>query len=309
MDRFSYELLSLLKDQFNSAAAKEVRYKSAESGPGGSPRQFYLARQEDNLYPPMSQRTRDAYRSGDGGELGGKMRALHSSSAMTYNLLGNGPVNVRPNPWFGAGRYEVTFEAKLSTLKSSSRKANLDALLYNAEAREAVLCEMKMTEWLFGRPGGLKDAYFHRENYSHPEAAERLIPIARALCGPEPDSKNVHPPLLTQYDACQMFKHILACYNGCLGELPPVRKLTLVNCVWDLPCPDRLTGKSRETCLRRGETERREFGRFTALCAPVSDLFREIGVDFSLKKLSAADLLSALEKTPAELAWLRRYTF
>ena len=53
---------------------------------------YYLKNLADNLEHPMEHTTEDAYGSGSGNELRVKMRALHSSSALTFNLFGNDAV-------------------------------------------------------------------------------------------------------------------------------------------------------------------------------------------------------------------------
>ena len=44
---------------------------------------------------------------------------------------------------------------------SNGRPANLDAFLYCDYKKEAIACEMKMTEWLFDKPGKLRNAYLN----------------------------------------------------------------------------------------------------------------------------------------------------
>ena len=55
---------------------------------------YYLKRLDDNLVTPMPERVRAMYESGSGSELDWKMCSIRSSSAMTFNLLGNGPVRI-----------------------------------------------------------------------------------------------------------------------------------------------------------------------------------------------------------------------
>ena len=90
---------------------------------------YYLKRLEDNLVMPMSKQHVAEYGRGSGSELDGKMKALRSSSAMTFNLLGNGPVHLNGEYDLPAGTYAVEFEHQLPTLARNPRPANLDAKL------------------------------------------------------------------------------------------------------------------------------------------------------------------------------------
>jgi hypothetical protein len=56
--------------------------------------------------------------------------------------------------------------------------------LYCADTQEAVVCEMKLAEWLLNRPGALKEAYFDRAAYAayeNKQAAEVFVTLANAL--------------------------------------------------------------------------------------------------------------------------------
>ena len=64
------------------------------NGEGRTRRLYYLKRLEDNLAVPMSDGVRAMYEGGSGNEPDWKMCSIRSSSAMTFNLLGNGPVRV-----------------------------------------------------------------------------------------------------------------------------------------------------------------------------------------------------------------------
>lgn len=86
-----------------------------EFGNGGSRTRklYHLKRLEDNLVVPMSGSVRAMYERGGGSELDGKMCSIRSSSAMTFNLLGNGPVRITSGKH--AGSYELAYEYQLPT--------------------------------------------------------------------------------------------------------------------------------------------------------------------------------------------------
>jgi hypothetical protein len=58
-----------------------------EGGKGARGERRYCVSLEDNLFVPLSPASRAEFERGDGGELGGKMRALHSSAAACVNLF------------------------------------------------------------------------------------------------------------------------------------------------------------------------------------------------------------------------------
>ena len=124
MDTFSYDILSLMKSGYLTAGGVDD-FEARDAGPSVSARQFYVRRLEDNLIHSMDARHIEEYRCGSGSELDDKMRALRSSSAMTFNLLGNGPVNVLWND--SRESYEVSYEVQLPT-RTSGLPANLDAV-------------------------------------------------------------------------------------------------------------------------------------------------------------------------------------
>ena len=121
------EILRYLRSRYETATGRPMISDSSMKSPQA---EFYFQRLEDNLIEAMCEETEKAYRSGDGNELEEKMRALRSSSAMTYNLLGNGTVEVKDDsPFFVPGKYVVSYEEQLSTIKRNPHKANLDAYL------------------------------------------------------------------------------------------------------------------------------------------------------------------------------------
>ncbi|MDO4552860.1 MAG: hypothetical protein Q4C22_04925, partial [Bacillota bacterium] len=109
MNEYTYELLSLLKNKFTQV----VGVRSFQTDEGA--RAFYLRELEDNLREPMGEAALRAYGQGSGNEIAsGKMHALRSSSAMTYNLFGNRAARVcaaqSADSVIGGGVYAVEFE-------------------------------------------------------------------------------------------------------------------------------------------------------------------------------------------------------
>lgn len=298
MNKYSKALLSLLKEQFiNIVGNKSFQTKSET-------RSYYLEKFNDNLYKPMDKSAEEAYVKRGGNEIySGKMNALRSSSALTYNLLWNQIANFKGNSErIGKGSYKVEFEKQFAPLKpsASNRPANLDAFLYCKETQEAVACEMKMMEWILNKPATLKRKYLEFSNYAVDEKSSKIfVDIANKLL-----LQNI-----TKYDAFQMFKHTVACYTACASKkTEKISKLTLVNCVWTLSTPEKLEPKYRNRYIEEEKCELKEFEVFRQIMRPVIKLFEDIGVDFDIRFYTFNEFLSLLDKSNDEKQYLRRYT-
>lgn len=312
MNKYTREIMELLKENFEQVVGVRAFQTQSEI------RSYYLRELEDNLCERMGECALMAYGKGAGNEIAsGKMNALRSSSALTYNLFGNKPACIKNNtedPRIGNGIYSVEFEKQYHTLKPSvsGKPANLDAFLYCEETAEAIACEMKMMEWLFNQQSGLRAAYLKPENYINPQCAEIFIPIAKSLISDSDceNNKAEYSCRMERYDAFQMFKHAVACYSACVGEEKRgIKKLTLVNCVWTLPAKDRLSTTARERYIREERCEHAEFEAFVQVMQPVKALFAKLNVDFDIRFYTFNNFLALLDKTDCEMDYLRRYTF
>ena len=297
MDAFSYEILSLLKSGYLATGERDD-FEVHDIGPSFSARQFYVTRLEDNLIHSMDARHIEEYRHGSGSELDDKMRALRSSSAMTFNLLRNGPVNVL---WNGSREsYEVSYEAQLPT-RTIGLPANLDAVLVNKE--HVIACEMKMLEWLLGKPSVLKSAYRRRETYRDERAANTFLNLADTLFGQN------GLPLLARYDAAQMFTHALALYNSCAeGRWPTQRRVDLVNVVHEMgeSALRQLSPLSRGHYEKALAEEHRGAQRFVeAANETLAPLFDTLGFGFTTVYAPVSDFISMLELDDATHSTLR----
>jgi hypothetical protein len=213
---------------------------------------------------------------------------------------------------------ETMLEYGLHTLRrgEGGHPANLDAFLYCAQRQEAVACEMKMMEWLFNMPGNLRSAYLNKKNYDDESAAPVFISVAQNLIAPTTDYEDhlipsfvtEYRPARRRYDAFQIFKHTLACYNECQENLLGLKKLTLVNCVWELPCPERLSYFAKQRYQSYENIEHQEFAVFYRVSLPIRQMFAGIGVDFDICYYSMADFLSLIEKDATSIQYLKRYT-
>ena len=129
MDKYTKAILTILKDKYTEINGEKL-FQMKDGA-----REFYLENLEDNLYRPMDANAMKAYGEGTGNEIAsGKMNALRSSSALTYNLFWDqiAEVKVGADNTIGSGVYKVEFEKQYHTLKPSVSRfpANLDAFLY-----------------------------------------------------------------------------------------------------------------------------------------------------------------------------------
>ena len=160
MNDFEYRLLDYLKRVYLKTVDSDATWRSDAVGRDRSPLQFYLATPDEganrNLVRPMDDRHIEEYGGGAGQELKEKMHALRSSSAMTFNILGNGTcqlshAEIGDTCSVPRGAYSIEYEYKAPTLqRRGGLPAHLDALLRHEASGTVVACEMKLMEWLTG---------------------------------------------------------------------------------------------------------------------------------------------------------------
>ena len=272
---------------------------------------YYLRNLDDNLCIPMSEKHRKRYSEADGNELESKMKSLRSSSAMTFNLLGNDPVMIKKDALFPMGQYDVTFEHQLPTLKNSPRKANLDALLRSFDDSIEIYCEMKLAEWLFNNASKLRKPYLDAKNYLVPENDAKLIKsMFHELCLDTIHETESLIPKLNRYDAFQMLKHALAIYSNCYDRKtngrPVPSDLFLVNCVWEVVHLDILE-RYESKYLSLLTEEHDQFEKFKKIVNPLDELFEKLGIRFHLEYISFSNFLTMLDLKSEHVQNLQRY--
>lgn len=280
-----------------------------EFGNGGSRTRklYHLKRLEDNLVVPMSGSVRAMYERGGGSELDGKICSIRSSSAMTFNLLGNGPVRITSGK--RAGSYELAYEYQLPTLRNNPHPANLDAYLKGEG--EDVYCEMKMFEWLGIPRHTLRPDYLEATHYLVPrEDAERFVAMFQKLACICVMGRGRKPEHLSggRYDSLQMTKHLLAIYGKLVNDATyRPGKVTLLNCVWEFANPSTLEGY-KEKYLKMETEEHKGFESFEKLAEEyIAPLFEAQGTSLSIEYMTAAELMEVVEYEPCHRAKLERY--
>lgn len=297
MNKKLYELLSCIKQRYTETNGHHA-FQVEEAGPHVSARQFYLRALEDNLVRPMDKLHVEEYSYGSGNELENKMKALRSSSAMTFNILGNRHREVKASDnLFTSCNYEIDYEYQLSTL-TQGMPANLDAFLLGNDG-DIIACEMKMLEWLTSIPNKLKDKYLDASKYIFKDSASTFVDIASSL-----NTSSAFPC----YDFAQMFKHTLALYNALRRKDVETSKLTLLNCVWEPPENYDVSHETCEWIVKLSQQEHFGFQEFKKLMNPVEDLIaNQLGINFKIEYLTASELISRLKYSNDELALLKRY--
>lgn len=300
MDGFQYRLLESVKEKYEIAGGR-ADYECAESGPDESSRQFYLRDLRDNLVRPMDSCHVEQYGRGSGRELDDKMRALRSSSAMTFNLVGNRSCLIVENSLgLPCCRYSVEYEHRTPTLKcGGGMPANIDVLLESdCEYGAMVACEMKMMEWLTSVPSRLKNKYLEPGNYRD-EVGGVLAGLAGELTAES----------FVRYDRAQMFKHTAALINEMLDRRSDgrMRTLVLLNVVWEPAEPT--SHRAMTARYRKAEVqEHEEFARFKEIMGPTRELFADLcNVDFRIEYCNARDFARMIQRDDAEWGKLERY--
>ena len=304
MNKLTKEILDYLVTQYESAAkTKMINDHSLDS----EQKDYYFLRLEDNLREPMGDDAQIQYGEGEGNELELKMRSIRSSSALTYNLFGNGPVDIKDNnPHFTPGIYNICYEKQLPAIRRSPRRANLDAFLESEE--ELIFFEMKMTEWIFNNPGMVSHNYLDKGHYFHEESYEAFLHLIKGITMEKTTDNGAYYSKLKQYDGVQMFKHLLGIYNY-LADVDQYKhkKVRLVNCVWQLPESTVLSKSSTNVYITKKCREEEEFKQFYEAATPLIDLLVAKGIDFDILLLSVKDLMDCISYTDPQKQWLNRY--
>ena len=291
---------------------------------------FYYRDYKDNLIRKMAHHHKCEYCRGSGGELEGKgrtpakMASVVSSSAMTFNLLGNDSIMVKGGYGFAPGNYRIAYEKQMYTLNGGGNPANLDAFLYNEEAGEAIFCEMKMLEWL-SPPGVLKAAYRNEKNYFHKDAFAVFANLIEKLKSGEKENGD-YEAAFSRYDAWQMLKHTMAIYNATSEKTKDrvergksgssmagqFKKITLLNVVFEMD--DALIEQEKlkqayKQALGEEHDQKDQF--IKAMMDPadgLENLFQtDCNATFGIRYMSAGQFVKCLDKSTEEFDKLKRY--
>jgi hypothetical protein len=293
---------------------------------------FHYKSYQDNLYDLMADHVLKAYSEGSGSELHpyvrfgkqcpAKMSSIASSSAMTFNLLGNTQATILPEKQLPQGVYQVQYEKQMYTINLGSGPANLDAFLSNESSKTAIFCEMKLLEWL-NEPGTLKESYRNSKYYFTADDSAVSCPIDAYAIFQELIEKITNAKF-KRYDAWQMFKHLLAIYNytsfttknavEAFGMIPSMagmyNHIILANVVNEFP-PERIQDeKTREEYIAVLQQEQIEASRFMEIIrnSGIPHLFdNNCNAGIEVQYMSAKDFSDSLDMPQAKRNYLTRY--
>ena len=261
---------------------------------------YYFTDYRENLLDKMSNEVCKAFAKGSGNELQRKMAAVYSSSAMTFNIFGNGPVEVKKNTCgWSVGKYTLQYERQLPVLKRGG-KANLDAQLI--DGKEIIFFEMKMQEWLFYKPSRLVRAYLHDEaRYYNREMCSVVKTLIKEIMNKSASDDKSYSCRYKHFDAFQIIKHIIGIYNGVAGkkdEFAKAKKITLVVGDWTIPTsvvkdmPADLQKIYKDIELEM----QKETADFQKRLSDIQAMFTAKNVSFSVEFRTVKEILSCLGK-------------
>lgn len=283
-----------IKQRAEAAAKKRERPLFADKPP------YYFADFQNNLLVKMSEKVRKAFGKGSGNELQGKMAAVYSSSAMTFNIFGNGPIQVGENNCgWAAGKYDLQYEWQLPVLKRGG-KANLDAQL--SSRKKIIFFEMKMLEWLFYKPSRLARAYLHDEaRYYNGEIFPVAKKLIKGIMSKSTADVKSYSCKYSRFDAFQIVKHIIGIYNSVVkneDESTKLMEITLVVGYWKVPIAvvEKMPADLQDRYKKAEDKMNEEIADFQKRLGDIQALFETKGVDFSVKVMTVKEILSCLGK-------------
>lgn len=233
----------------------------------------------------------------------------------------------------GEGSYEVSYEKEvpIGNKKFCEKPSYLDAWLYNEEHGEVIACEMKMTEWLFNKPRTIKKEYLMPEYYTYAEAGAVFTEIFRKLAVWDPKempkpSKSIRSFIrnvlsnerkayleipcecvFKRYEAMEMVRHALGCYNAVKAGDIELKKLSLVNVIWTMPYDVTIPDNTNERYCWREWTIFKEYDYMKKLMNPVHELFASIGVEFHIELCTVEQFMDMMEMTEDKKKYMERY--
>lgn len=286
---------------------------------------YHYKNLSDNLYQVMGAQAQLSYSKGSGGEMvstaksPAKMASIASSSAMTYNLLGDGPAEIVRDTPLPMGFYQVQYEKQMYTLNMNSNPANLDAFLSNEQEKTSIFCEMKLLEWL-EKPGELKDSYRSAKYYFPSDDTAVACPVD-AYAAFRQVIDQIEGERFQRYDAWQMFKHLLAIYNhtsfttqkavDAKCRIPSMagkyNRILLANVVNEFP---PILVPEYEAYVTALEEEQDEAERFIQIIksSQIPKLFdQNCHAGIEIIYISAEEFSDQLDMSPEKRAYLKRY--
>ena len=156
-----------------------------------------------------------------------------------------------------------------------------------------------MREWL-GAPKKLKNAYLNKSKYLDiTTEKQQFINFFKTIIENSNLQLEEYKSIYKKYDAIQMTIHILGIYNFIkLGRNNNVKKISLINCIWDYP---GISQYEKEV-----EEANKFIGKANSFFKPI---FKKMGIDFNIEHYSFHELKDLIDfKDDKErLEYLKRY--
>ena len=285
------QVLQLLKDGLIEAAkVKGLMLTEKDFGSqcwrNSKKRVFYLLDKRNNLFDIPNPTTK----------LGTGVEAVRSSAAMVFNLLGEKEL-ILDQKHFSGIEYEKTFPAIIDEI-GDTHEAHLDAVFLSSDNIEMYAIEAKLLEWK-DSPKNLAKAYLNKDRYFIGEKeSNAFIDYFNALILQEQDKDGRYKHRTKRYDAIQMTIHTLALYTYfSKEEIRAVKKLTLLNVVWNYNCDEYSLEEKEAHCFMKDANER------------FAPLFKQIGIDFSIQYSTFQDIKKRIDfsNDPKRFKYLKRY--
>ncbi len=233
----------------------------------------------------------------------------------------------------GEGIYSVSYEKQVpvGNKRFYEKPSYLDAWLYNEERQEIIACEMKMTEWLFNKPRTIKKEYLLPEYYTYAEAAPVFTEVFRKLAIWDPKEMPKAPKtfrsfignllsnerkaymeipcecVFKRYEAMEMVKHALGCYNALRSGDIKAKKISLVNVIWTLPYDAEISDNTNERYCWREWTIFKEYDYMKKLMRPVYALFESLDVEFHIELCTVEQFFDMMETNEDRKSYMKRY--
>lgn len=221
-----------------------------------------------------------------------RANSIRSSSAMIYNTIGHDSI-ILDGVKYANIKYERDFPALNKQDNSDhDHSAHLDVSMISEDGEELVLTEAKCLEWM-ENPKSCSIAYLSDRCYSSEtgKAITQFKESFRSLLSypqkVDPEDRKRILPFYQKYDAIQMNIHILGIYNFCARKEEKIpKKIRLLNIVWDYD-------EAEEYQIE--EQEGREYVAFSNVT--FRNLFKQLGVDFSVEYIRYSDFLNRVDWT------------
>ncbi|WP_028128579.1 hypothetical protein [Selenomonas sp. AE3005] len=277
---------------------------------------YYLADVNDNFCYEMSSNLEEKF--GGANEINGKMRALYSSSAMTYNIFTSKKISsdkvkvIKSVDGLESNIiYNLRFEEPLPAL---STHAKLDACIESEDKSTIVFFEMKMREWLIGGPSSLPKTYMDANIPSQIKGLfEKYIKIKKENNKPVTIENDEKFKCSNDYfDVFQIIKHVLGIYNAIQNEkFPKGKKIRLVIGYWTIPDDlfDDKNPKQNKQKVKYGNIKKQMEAEIEDFIKNFNGIKKELfkEYDFKIERMTVKDIVDCLDKTEEEEEYLKRY--